>query len=69
MRTDVLVWGILSLLLVAAEVLAPGAFLLWLGIAAGATCLVVLLVPGLPAGARVRVVSAGSMTLEVVPEP
>jgi membrane protein implicated in regulation of membrane protease activity len=144
MRTDVLVWGILSLLLVAAEVLAPGAFLLWLGIAAGATCLIVLLVPGLPplvqvvafvglafasiavyrrffragdavtdqpllnrktehfvgrhyllespivdgtgrikvgdafwmvtgpdlpAGTRVRVVSVGSMTLEVVPEP
>lgn len=46
MRTDVFVWAAIALLLFAAEVLAPGAFMLWLGIAATAVFLVVLLVPG-----------------------
>ena len=41
------VWAILALLLIAAEVLAPGAFLLWLGIAAAITCGIVYFVPGL----------------------
>jgi len=53
MRTELLVWGCLALLLVAAEVLAPGAFLLWLGLAAGAVFLLLLVVPGLPALAQV----------------
>jgi membrane protein implicated in regulation of membrane protease activity len=53
MRTELLVWGCLALLLVAAEVLAPGAFLLWLGIAAGAVFLLLLVLPGLPALAQV----------------
>jgi membrane protein implicated in regulation of membrane protease activity len=46
MRTDVFFWAALALLLFAAEVLAPGAFLLWLGFAATAVFLVVLLLPG-----------------------
>ena len=46
MRTDVFVWAAIALLLFVAEVLAPGAFLLWLGFAATAVFLVVLLVPG-----------------------
>jgi membrane protein implicated in regulation of membrane protease activity len=53
MRTELLVWGCLALLLVAAEVLVPGAFLLWLGVAAGAVFLVLLALPGLPALAQV----------------
>ena len=46
MRTDVFFWAAIALLLFAAEVLAPGAFLLWLGFAATAVFLVVLLLPG-----------------------
>jgi membrane protein implicated in regulation of membrane protease activity len=41
------VWAILALVLIAAEVLAPGAFMLWLGIAAALTCGIVFMVPGL----------------------
>ena len=46
MRGDVFWWAAIALLLIAAEVLAPGAFMLWLGFAAVAVFLVVLLVPG-----------------------
>ncbi|MCD0260016.1 NfeD family protein [Xanthomonas melonis] len=46
MRWDVVVWAVLALLLIAAETLAPGAFLLWMGIAAAAVCLLVLALPG-----------------------
>jgi membrane protein implicated in regulation of membrane protease activity len=53
MRTALLVWGCLALLLVSAEVLVPGAFLLWLGVAAAAVFLLLLVVPGLPALAQV----------------
>jgi membrane protein implicated in regulation of membrane protease activity len=45
MRTDLLVWACLALILVAAEVMAPGAFLLWLGTAAAAVFLILLAVP------------------------
>ena len=48
MTTEFIVWGCIALGLVAAEVLAPGAFMLWLGIAAGVVALVVLVFPGLP---------------------
>ncbi|TZF91769.1 NfeD family protein [Cognatilysobacter lacus] len=41
------VWAILALVLVAAELLAPGAFMLWLGIAAAATAALVFMVPTL----------------------
>jgi membrane protein implicated in regulation of membrane protease activity len=34
MRTELIVWACVSLLLMAAEMLAPGAFMLWLGFAA-----------------------------------
>ncbi|PBJ82936.1 hypothetical protein CMZ84_10270 [Lysobacteraceae bacterium NML93-0399] len=47
MRWDVAGWGALALLLMAAETLAPGAFLLWMGFAAAAVFLVVLFAPGL----------------------
>lgn len=40
-------WWILALLLIALEVILPGYFMLWIGIAAGATGLVVLVMPGL----------------------
>ncbi|AXK71335.1 NfeD family protein [Lysobacter sp. TY2-98] len=41
------VWAVVALVLIAAEIIAPGAFMLWLGIAAAATCLLVVLAPGL----------------------
>lgn len=48
MRWDVFTWAAIALLLFAAEALAPGAFMLWLGFAAVAVFLAVLLVPGIP---------------------
>lgn len=48
MRWDVFAWAAFALLLFAAEALAPGAFMLWLGFAAVAVFLAVLLVPGIP---------------------
>ena len=47
MRGDVFWWAAIALLLFAGEVLAPGAFMLWLGFAATALLLIVLVVPGL----------------------
>ncbi|MEN4904813.1 NfeD family protein [Luteimonas sp. TWI662] len=47
MRADVVGWAAVALLLMAAETLVPGAFLLWMGFAAAAVFVVVLLVPGL----------------------
>jgi membrane protein implicated in regulation of membrane protease activity len=41
-------WAVLALVLIAAETIVPGAFLMWLGFAAGVMFLVVLGVPGLP---------------------
>ena len=48
MRAEVIAWAVLALLLIAADTLAPGAFLLWMGLAAAAVFLGVLLVPGIP---------------------
>ena len=48
MRWDVFAWAALTLLLFAAEAMAPGAFMLWLGFAATAVLVAVLLVPGIP---------------------
>ena len=48
MRWDVFAWAAFALLLFAAETLAPGAFMLWLGFAAASVFLVVLLIPGVP---------------------
>ena len=45
MRWDVFAWAAIALLLFAAEALAPGAFMLWLGLAAAVVFLIVLLVP------------------------
>lgn len=48
MRWEVVGWGALALVLFAAEALAPGAFMLWIGIGAAAVFLIVALVPGVP---------------------
>ena len=47
MRWDVFPWAALAFALIAAETLVPGAFLLWLGLAAAVVFLIVLLVPGM----------------------
>ncbi|MEI2456354.1 NfeD family protein [Lysobacter firmicutimachus] len=46
-------WAAIALLLFAAEALAPGAFMLWLGLAAAAVFGLVLLFPGLTVLAQV----------------
>jgi membrane protein implicated in regulation of membrane protease activity len=46
MRWDVVSWAAVALLLFAAETLAPGAFMLWMGFAAVVVFAGVLLVPG-----------------------
>lgn len=48
MRGDVYFWAVVALLLIAAEVMAPGAFMLWLGFAAAAMFVLAWLVPGMP---------------------
>ncbi len=48
MRWEVYAWAILALVLIAAETVAPGAFLMWLGFAAGAMFLLVLAFPDMP---------------------
>ena len=53
MRWDVFGWAAFALLLFAAETLVPGAFMLWLGFAAVAVFLGVLLIPGIPLLAQV----------------
>ena len=45
-------WWLLALVLIAAEMIAPGYFLLWIGIAAGVMGVLTLVVPGLPALAQ-----------------
>lgn len=47
MRWDVSIWAALALVLMAAEALAPGAFMLWMGFAAAVMFALVLLVPGM----------------------
>ncbi len=53
MRSDVVTWAALAMLLMAAEALAPGAFMLWMGFAAVVVFVGVLLVPGIPVLAQV----------------
>ena len=48
MRWDVFAWAAIALLLFAAEALAPGAFMLWLGFAAVAVFVAVWAIPGIP---------------------
>jgi membrane protein implicated in regulation of membrane protease activity len=45
-------WWLLALLLIGAEMILPGYFLLWIGIAAGLMGAIVLLAPALPAIAQ-----------------
>jgi membrane protein implicated in regulation of membrane protease activity len=45
MRWDVFAWAAFALVLFAAEAIVPGAFMLWLGFAAAAVFLAVLLLP------------------------
>jgi hypothetical protein len=47
-RWEVYVWAVVALVLVAAETIAPGAFLMWLGFAAGVMFLLVLAFPDMP---------------------
>jgi len=53
MRWEVFAWAAIALLLFAAETIAPGAFMLWLGFAAVVLFLVVLLMSGIPLLAQV----------------
>ena len=53
MRWDVFAWAAFALVLFAAETLAPGAFMLWLGFAAAAVFLGILLIDGIPLLAQV----------------
>ena len=53
MRWDVFAWAAVTLVLFAAEAIAPGAFMLWLGFAAAVVFLGVLVVPGIPLLAQV----------------
>src|SRR3546814_18937511 len=53
MRWDVFAWAAVTLALFAAEAMAPGAFMLWLGFASAAVFLGVLVVPGIPLLAQV----------------
>jgi membrane protein implicated in regulation of membrane protease activity len=48
MRWDMVAWAAAALILIAAETLAPGAFLLWMGFAAAALFVIVWAVPGIP---------------------
>lgn len=50
---EVVTWAVVALLLLAAEALVPGAFMLWLGLAAAAVFVLVLLVPDVPVLAQV----------------
>ena len=57
-------WWILALLLIAGEVLLPGYFMLWIGLAAAAMGVLLWLVPGAgPAGAGGAVRAAGDCRL------
>jgi len=55
MRWDVFAWAAIALLLFAAEALAPGAFMLWLGFAAVAVFAVVLFFSGIPVLAQAAI--------------
>ncbi|KAF1017609.1 MAG: Inner membrane protein YbbJ [Stenotrophomonas maltophilia] len=48
MRWEVVAWGALALLLFAAEALAPGAFMLWIGIGAAAVFALVAVFGDIP---------------------
>lgn len=54
-------WWLLALVLIAAEMLAPGYFLLWIGIAAAVMGVVMLVLPGL--SAIVQAIAFGVLAL------
>ena len=56
-------WMILGLVLAVIEVLAPGTFFLWLGIAAGLTGLVVLVIP---IGWEIQLILFGALSVVAV---
>lgn len=63
---EVVTWAAVALLLFAAEALAPGAFMLWLGFAATAVFALVLLVPGVPVLAQAAVfVVLGFVSIQI----
>lgn len=47
-NTETMTWAVVAVLLFAAEAMAPGAFMLWLGFAAAAVFAIVLVVPNVP---------------------
>lgn len=53
MSPKMIVWACVALLLIAAETMAPGLFLLWLGLAAAVVCILVWVMPGLTVLAQV----------------
>jgi membrane protein implicated in regulation of membrane protease activity len=55
MRWDVFAWAAIALLLFAAEAMAPGAFMLWLGLAAAVVFAIVLLFSGIPVLAQAAI--------------
>jgi len=57
-------WWLLGLVLVVVEMVAPGFFLLWIGLAAGVTGLVLFIVPGM--GWEVQFVLFGVLALASV---
>lgn len=59
--TTTTAWAAIALALIAAETFVPGAFLLWMGIAAAVVCLVVFLAPGLSLLAQVALFVALSV--------
>lgn len=66
MRWEVVIWASLSVALFAAEALAPGAFMLWMGFAATAVFLLVWAVEGMSVLAQVIlfiVLSFGSIQI------
>lgn len=54
-------WGIGALLLLIAEMLLPGFYLLWLGIAAALVALLVFLWPGMPFDAQLLVFAVAAL--------
>lgn len=53
MRWDVVSWAAIALLLFAAEAMAPGAFMLWMGFAAAVVFVGVLLIDDVPVLAQI----------------
>jgi membrane protein implicated in regulation of membrane protease activity len=59
-------WWLLALGLIAAELIAPGYFLLWIGLAAAVMGIIMLVFPGMPFLAQAIVFAALALALCVV---